>query len=378
MKSYPFPYLGHGSSYGEKGIEGLVWFEDVVPVGARRAVEDGVPAPVAVTKRWGSHWLHVGSDDAYAARVLAWLHGRGVRRSAPTAADWREVEARLERWIRGLHAERSIAFFCKTSDAETRSPWHKWSVEVFAERIAPRLERGEGDKSSRAMSRWVREIWSDEATPPSHEPDEKMTLGEIRLSVSAGHYPTARKLARKYQAAGGEMSPAILALLVVIHNFAGDAKSHLEFFELALERIRASKKNRYRSHAELVANVCWVLNEQKRFDEVLELVGGFPDPLTDLLEDRRLYAALNGRKLGELRRLADHVMAVHTRQPRFFRDTPTTVLCAAYAYAVLGDEEAMVRALRAARSLGCDLKSLKREAEFGPYRTSRRFLAAIG
>jgi hypothetical protein len=378
-KSYPFPYLGHGSAFAEKGAEALIWFEAPVPAAGRKAIEAGLPQPLATTKRWGSVWLHIGSDDAYPSHVIDWLRpGAPSRRARPTPGEWKKAEALIERWIRELHARHPVAFFYKTNDAETRSAWHGWSLGVFEERVLPRLERARGDKKAHALARWVKEAWADEAAPSARKPDEKMTLGELRLSIAAGNYPTARKIGRQYRAAGGDMSPAILSLLVVIHNFANEPKKDLVFFQQALDLMFASKKNRYRSHLELVTNVCWVLNAHERFDEVLELVEAFPAPLTDLLEDRRLYAALNARKHDLMKRYAADVMALHAKRPRFFRESPTTLFCAAYAFAALGDKKRMLQALRAAKALGCEVRGARKEADFRAYKNDSDFLAVVG
>lgn len=165
----PFAFVGHGSVFARKCLEGAIGFAVDLDAAQRDAVEASMPAPLGCRVTWGPRGVHFGSDDAYEYAV-ADLMSRARRQSdlaaaippgedgMPTTAAWRAFAARVDDWCRRLHAAFGLSFVVlATSEVEgvhEHGPWHRSSV-AHRERFGTAIAGLPADAAA-----WVDEIWT--------------------------------------------------------------------------------------------------------------------------------------------------------------------------------------------------------------------------
>lgn len=165
----PFCFVGQGSAFAHKRLEGALVLRTEIDAAQRDAIEASIPAPLACRVTWGPRGFHFGSDDAYEYAV-ADLMSRARRQSdlaaaiapgedgMPTAAAWNAFEARVVDWCRRLHAAFGLSFVVLASidvpGVHEHGAWHRGSVaqrERFAEATA-----GLPDDAVA----WVDDVWT--------------------------------------------------------------------------------------------------------------------------------------------------------------------------------------------------------------------------
>lgn len=165
----PFPFVGQGSVFAHKCLEGAIGLSGPIDAAQRDAIEASLPSPLACRVTWGERGFHFGSDDAYEYAV-ADLMSRARRQNdldapippgedgQPTAAAWNAFEARLTDWCRRLHAAFGLSFVVIASSevagAHEHGAWHRHSIGE-RERCADAIAGLPEDAAA-----WVDALWS--------------------------------------------------------------------------------------------------------------------------------------------------------------------------------------------------------------------------
>jgi hypothetical protein len=178
----PFPFLGQGDARYYEWFSMWIWFEEPVPKTQRKAVLKDAPELCKLDATWpdpsllwastGDQWIQMHLITEYGAEAAKKSRSKGKSKdkskSKPKSKevdldddfddlDFEGLEdgiaengedalfnADIERWLRALHARRPILFVVRREDGEAGGtdlgPWHNASVELFRERVVPRLE----------------------------------------------------------------------------------------------------------------------------------------------------------------------------------------------------------------------------------------------
>jgi hypothetical protein len=165
----PFVFVGQGSAFARKCLEGAIGFAVEPDAAQRDAIEASIPAPLSCRIAWGSRGLCFGSDDAYEYAV-ADLMSRARRQSdldaaiqpgddgMPTDRAWSAFEARVVDWCRRLHAAFGVSFVVLASSevpgVHEHGAWHRASVAQRA-RVTEAIAGLPAESAT-----WIDEVWA--------------------------------------------------------------------------------------------------------------------------------------------------------------------------------------------------------------------------
>ncbi|MDO9020081.1 MAG: hypothetical protein Q8S73_14420 [Deltaproteobacteria bacterium] len=181
-EDYPFLFVHHGapdaSAVGRRE-EVFLWFRAPVSGADRARIMAAVPTPLQRVWHWDREFCYFGSDgDSYEFAVLLDYTPEPVR-AALHAADpardpkawhraFRHATARLDealaafsddldRWLLGVHAIAPIALFWGPGGTPDDDPWHRWSVDAFADVMGERLSHHAPTPEGERHLGWIRD-----------------------------------------------------------------------------------------------------------------------------------------------------------------------------------------------------------------------------
>jgi hypothetical protein len=168
--STPFPFLGQGDAEYYEWFEMWIWFEEPVPKSARKALMKGAPRLCAMDAQWpdpsllwastGDQWIQMHLVDEYGTKAAQKKMHAAMAKEDPDDDDLddmiamggetKKFNADIEKWLLALHAKRPILFAARREDGEAGGTklgaWHKKSIPLFRERVAPVLAKLRGVK----------------------------------------------------------------------------------------------------------------------------------------------------------------------------------------------------------------------------------------
>jgi hypothetical protein len=164
-----FPFLGQGDAGYYEWFEMWIWFEKPIAKKDRKAALRGAPRLVALDAKWpdasllwastGDQWIQQHLVEEYGTAAAKKRMAKAMaKKNADEDMDDDDLDdtlamggedtkfnAEIERWLVKLHAKRPILFAARRQDFEAGGTklgsWHKKSLSMFTERVAPVLAK---------------------------------------------------------------------------------------------------------------------------------------------------------------------------------------------------------------------------------------------
>jgi hypothetical protein len=214
-----------------------------------------------------------------------------------------------------------------------------------------------------------------ESTLPS------LLLNQLYTLINVKQYARAREIARAYRARGGDLTPQVLANLVVINTFTLDATKDVDFLNEAIRLCQSGPGNRYVCDAILLENLGWPINERRDCRLMLDLIAEHERatnrPLTAGLVDRQLFASIFAEPPAQQVERARAVVARHREQSRFFANDVTAVSNAAGVLVKQGHRDEGITALGYAKQLGYPIARTLDDDDYASIRDDPRYRALL-